>query len=184
VKKVPFSKTKNTNLAFSHNFLRRSVLFCLGIGFITLLLANGVTKMQYQIGDFSRIARLSIKTLRYYHECGLLEPACIDQESGYRYYDESCLERVRMISELKELGFSLKDIKGILDQCEDDTELINHAIKKSLEINETIAHYHEMQKRLESFIKQIKQVQEIKILNINTEIIIKDIPDINRFHQI
>jgi DNA-binding transcriptional MerR regulator len=38
------------------------------------------------IGDFSRIAHLSIKTLRHYHEVGLLEPAEIDPSSGYRRY--------------------------------------------------------------------------------------------------
>ena len=38
------------------------------------------------IGDFSRATHLSIKTLRYYHEVGLLEPAVIDPDSGYRYY--------------------------------------------------------------------------------------------------
>lgn len=63
--------------------------------------------MRYQIGDFSLISRLSIKTLRYYHECGLLEPSFVDSESGYRFYDQNCLERVRIINELKELGFSL-----------------------------------------------------------------------------
>jgi len=99
--------------------------------------------MGYQIGDFSIISRLSIKTLRYYHECGLLEPAFIDETSGYRYYDQSCLERVKIINELKELDFPLKDIKEILDHCQDDAELINYAINKSGEIQEKIERYDE-----------------------------------------
>lgn len=133
--------------------------------------------MQYQIGDFSIISRLSIKTLRYYHECGLLEPNFIDPESGYRYYDQSCLERVNIIKELKELDFPLKDIKEILDQCKDDSELISYAIKKSKEISEKIASYDRMQKQLEAFIQQTRQVEEDK-LQMSNEIIIKEIPDI------
>ncbi len=38
------------------------------------------------IGDFSQITHLSVKTLRHYHEAGLLEPADVDPQSGYRYY--------------------------------------------------------------------------------------------------
>jgi DNA-binding transcriptional MerR regulator len=133
--------------------------------------------VQYQIGNFSIISRLSIKTLRYYHEYGLLEPTFIDHQSGYRYYDESNLERVKIINELKELEFSLKDIKEILDKCRDDSELIIYAVKKSREISEKIARYDQMQKKLEAFIQQNKQAGEVKI-NIDTEVIIKDIPGI------
>ncbi len=132
--------------------------------------------MRYQIGDFSIISRLSIKTLRYYHECGLLEPASIDDQSGYRYYDQSCLERVKIINELKELDFPLKDIKEILDNCKDDSELISYAIKKSGEIKEKIERYDQMQKQLETFIQQTRQMEEEQI-QMSTEIIIKEIPD-------
>jgi len=41
---------------------------------------------QLSIGAFSRLTHLSVKTLRYYHEVGLLEPAVVDPDSGYRYY--------------------------------------------------------------------------------------------------
>lgn len=132
--------------------------------------------MHYQIGEFSIISRLSIKTLRYYHECGLLEPAFIDAESGYRYYDQSCLERAKIINELKELDFPLREIKEILDHCKDDSELISYAIKKSEEIKEKIAHYSLMQKKLEVFIQQAGQDEEAKI-QMSQEIIIKEIPD-------
>ncbi len=133
--------------------------------------------MQYQIGDFSIISRLSIKTLRYYHECGLLEPASIDDQSGYRYYDQNCLERVKIINELKELDFPLKDIKEILGNCKDDSELLCYAIKKSGEISEKITRYDRMQKKLEAFIQQARQVEEDK-LQMSTEIIIKEIADV------
>ncbi len=40
------------------------------------------------IGDFSRASQLSVKTLRHYHEAGLLEPSEVDPDNGYRYYSE------------------------------------------------------------------------------------------------
>ena len=70
--------------------------------------------MEYQIGDFAVISRLGIKTLRYYHEIGLLLPTRIDPFSGYRYYDESCLARVCTIQQLKALQFSLAEIGDFL----------------------------------------------------------------------
>lgn len=132
--------------------------------------------MRYQIGDFSIISRLSIKTLRYYHECGLLEPAFIDESSGYRYYDQECLERVKIINELKELDFPLKEIKEILECCRDDSELLSYALQKSGEIKEKIEKYDQMLKKLETFILQTRQVEEP--IPMNTEIIIKEIPEI------
>lgn len=110
--------------------------------------------MTYQIGDFSRISRLSIKTLHFYHECGLLEPTAIDPDTGYRYYDERCLSRVRIIQELKALDFPLKEIRSILESCRDDADLLQYFLHRQSEIKEKIKKYHEMQKRLERLIRQ------------------------------
>ncbi len=134
--------------------------------------------MKYQIGDFSRISRLSVKTLRFYHECGLLEPAFIDRESGYRYYDEGSVERARIIGELKALDFPIKEIKDILDNCADDSDLVSHAMKKSMEIRERLVRYGEMRKRLEAFIKQAVQIQEHRTIGANREVFVKDVPDL------
>lgn len=133
--------------------------------------------MQYQIGDFSLISRLSIKTLRYYHECGLLEPSFIDSESGYRFYDQNCLERVKIINELKELDFSLKEIKEILENCKDDSELLSYAVEKSKEIREKVARYNQMQKKLEIFIQRASRNEEVRT-KMSREIVVKEIPDL------
>jgi effector-binding domain-containing protein len=132
--------------------------------------------MRYQIGDFSTISRLSIKTLRYYHEFGILEPTHIDEESGYRYYDEASLQRAAIISELKSLDFPLKDIKDILDRCNDDIDLVAVATTKYAEISSKITRYGEMQKRLDAFIKQTRQTAEDRMTHIDADIIIKEVP--------
>src|SRR5262245_20855074 len=68
----------------------------------------------FTIGEFSRITGLTVKTLRFYHEEGLLVPTSIDDQNGYRYYDGSLVELARTIAFLKSLDFSLTKIKGIL----------------------------------------------------------------------
>lgn len=57
-----------------------------------------------RIGEFSKLAKISIKTLRYYDRIGLLKPAMIDSETKYRYYTLEQLETVRLISMYKEAG--------------------------------------------------------------------------------
>lgn len=65
----------------------------------------------FNIGEFSKLTQLSIKTLRFYHEEGLLAPACVDPDTGYRYYDERQIDGARAIVYLRSLEFSLSEIK-------------------------------------------------------------------------
>jgi len=67
-----------------------------------------------KIGDFSALSQVSIKTLRYYDETGLLRPAHIDSLNGYRYYLASQLSQLHRILALKDFGFSLEQIAEAL----------------------------------------------------------------------
>ena len=69
-----------------------------------------------KIGEFSALSRVSVKTLRYYDEVGLLRPVRIDPESGYRYYAASQLPRLYRLLALKDLGFALDRIAQALDE--------------------------------------------------------------------
>ena len=66
------------------------------------------------VKDVSKITGISVRTLHHYDEIGLLKPAKVT-EAGYRLYDDVSLQRLHAILLLKELQFSLKDIKNILD---------------------------------------------------------------------
>lgn len=66
-----------------------------------------------KIGDFAKIFDVSIKTIRFYEEKGLLKPAYIDLYTGYRYYDDGNIKEMCNILALKDLGFELKEIKNI-----------------------------------------------------------------------
>jgi len=67
-----------------------------------------------KIGEFSRLAQVSVKTLRYYDELGLLRPAWVDRFTGYRYYTLDQLTRLNRVLALRELGFSLVQVAQLL----------------------------------------------------------------------
>jgi DNA-binding transcriptional MerR regulator len=69
----------------------------------------------FKIGDFSKLSQVSVKTLRYYDEIGLLRPSEIDRFTGYRYYTASQLSRLNRILLLKDLGLSLDQIGRLLE---------------------------------------------------------------------
>ena len=62
------------------------------------------------IGEFSRITHLSIKTLRRYHEAGLLEPAIVDRHTGYRYYSLEQVPTAQVIHCFRELGMPVREV--------------------------------------------------------------------------
>lgn len=69
----------------------------------------------YKIGEFSKLSKTTIKTLRYYEKEKLLMPAFIDQNTGYRYYETKQLIELSKIMSLRQIGLSIKDIKIVLD---------------------------------------------------------------------
>jgi len=71
--------------------------------------------MLYQIGLFSKLGKVTIKTLHHYDGMGLLVPACVDEETGYRYYITDQLLRLNQIMALRQMGFSIPEITDILD---------------------------------------------------------------------
>ena len=67
------------------------------------------------IGDFSRMTVLSVKALRHYHEIGLLRPADVDPQTGYRRYDVSQVPAAQVIRRLRELGMSLDEVRIVME---------------------------------------------------------------------
>lgn len=69
----------------------------------------------FSIGDFASHGRVSVRMLRHYDAIGLLRPAHVDQVTGYRSYEAGQLPRLNRIVALKELGFTLQQVRSILD---------------------------------------------------------------------
>ena len=70
--------------------------------------------MKMQIKEFAEFTGVSVRTLHYYDEIGLLTPAFVDRSTGYRFYNEQSLLRMQEILFYRELDFSLKSIGEIL----------------------------------------------------------------------
>lgn len=73
--------------------------------------------MKMQIKEFADFVGVSVRTLHYYDEIGLLHPAYVDKYTGYRFYDESSLILMQEILFYRELDFSLKSIAEILSSA-------------------------------------------------------------------
>ncbi|MBN2435311.1 MAG: MerR family transcriptional regulator [Spirochaetes bacterium] len=127
----------------------------------------------YSIGEFSRITRLTTKTLRHYHQWGILLPDHVDDDSGYRYYRPKSVERAFLISELRRLEFSIADIREILASSNKDCDLLEHLQSRSSEVKNLAVKYHRLEEELETAINTIRsnEMKESYSLAIKEKII-------------
>jgi DNA-binding transcriptional MerR regulator len=117
--------------------------------------------MMIRIGDFSILSRVTVKTLRYYDEVGLLKPAHVDNTTGYRYYTYNQLPRLNRILALKDLGFSLEEIGKLLS--DDLTAEQMHGMLKlrEAEINRQVLDETERLARVETRLRQIEREEVV-----------------------
>lgn len=78
--------------------------------------------MKWQVKEFARLTGVSIRTLHYYDQIGLLKPSSVDPGSGYRFYNEDSLCRMQQILFYRELDFPLKTITQILSAPDYDMQ--------------------------------------------------------------
>lgn len=104
-----------------------------------------------KIGDFSKLSCISVRMLRYYDKQNILKPSCVDEYTGYRFYNAKQLEEASIILKLRSLKFSIAEIKNILsnyseidvnsyfnNKKEEIQNELNHLIKVEEEINHLI----------------------------------------------
>jgi effector-binding domain-containing protein len=116
-----------------------------------------LTTAMFKIGDFSKLSRVSVKTLRYYDEVGLLKPIQIDRFTGYRFYSVDQLPRLNRILALKDLGFSLEQIARLLDEDVSPSELRGMLRLKQGELQQQVEEQQSRLARVEARLKQIEQ---------------------------
>lgn len=80
-----------------------------------------------KIGEFSKLAMLTVKTLRFYEKEGLLKPAQVDRWTGYRLYETSQLKTAARIKALRQLGIPVAQIKAILEGADERDILMEQA---------------------------------------------------------
>ena len=113
----------------------------------------------FSIGEFSKITGLTVKTLRFYHEEGLLEPTWIDGQSGYRYYDQNKIEMVRVIKQLRSLDFSLDEISEMLTRSDDEADILEFLRQKKGDIEIKLKHLRDVRKSLDFIIKNEQEAR-------------------------
>ncbi len=109
-----------------------------------------------KIGDFSKLSLVSVKTLRYYDEMGLLQPIETDRSTGYRYYSLDQLPRLNRILALKDLGFSLEQIAQALENGITLEQLRGMLRLKQAEQQQRVQEEQERLVRVEARLRQIE----------------------------
>ena len=126
----------------------------------------------FQIGEFSRIARVTARQLRHYEELGLFKPERIDPETGYRYYSARQLPRLNRILVLKDLGLSLDQIVRLVDKNVSGEEIHGMLIMKKAQIEQTL---RDELSRILSIEDRLKQIEEKGVLT-DDDVVLKAVP--------
>ncbi|MFD5900149.1 MerR family transcriptional regulator [Streptomyces microflavus] len=93
----------------------------------------------FTIGDFARYGRVSPRMLRHYDAIGLLRPDRTDPATGYRFYGAAQLARLNRIIALKDLGFTLQQVRAVLDEQVGPEELRGMLRLRRAELAEAVA---------------------------------------------
>lgn len=129
-----------------------------------------------RIGEFARRAGVTVKTLRHYARLGLLRPAWVDRFSGYRFYTSDQLPRLERIRQMQELGFSLEQIKSMLDHESNAALFCELLTRKRLEVIQRLrleenrlarveSHLAEAQKQTPAWGDSVKEkMMDVKLL--------------------
>jgi len=110
----------------------------------------------FKIGVFARLGQVSVRTLRFYDELGLLSPTHVDTQSGYRYYGADQLPRLNRILALRDLGLSLEHIALVLQRPLPAARLSEMLQEKRVEIEGRITQEREQLARVEARLRQIE----------------------------
>lgn len=111
----------------------------------------------FRIGEFSRIARVSGRLLRYYDSIGLLSPRRIDPATGYRYYAADQLTRLNRILALKDLGLSLEQVAGMVDDKISTDEIRGMLMLRKAQLERSLSEEAARLRHIESRLQQIDE---------------------------
>jgi len=102
---------------------------------------------------------LTVKTLRFYHEQGVLVPSRVDSQTGYRYYADSKIETARIVTELRKLDFSLADITEVLSSYEDDGDILDYLERQKQTMQEKMRECRGISKSLDEIIAKEREAR-------------------------
>jgi len=115
----------------------------------------------FSIGEFSQVTGLSVKTLRFYHEKGILIPSSVDEATGYRFYDAGKVEKARVIMRLRAMEFSIEDIATVLGECTDEADILNHLERQKNVLQQRILEDRDIVRSLGEIIATEKAARQL-----------------------
>lgn len=119
-----------------------------------------------KIGEFSKLVQVSVPTLRYYDQVGLLKPVEVDRATGYRYYSASQLPRLHRILALKGLGFSLEQIAGVLAEGLTPEQMRGMLRLRHAQISQELAEARNRLIDVEVRLQQIEREEQISAYDV------------------
>ncbi|EEO6151568.1 MULTISPECIES: MerR family transcriptional regulator [Listeria] len=125
-----------------------------------------------KIGDFSKFTKISIHMLRHYDEIDLLKPIKIADDSGYRYYSEEQIPYANRIQLLKLMGFSLSNVKKMLQSYSNGNELQKYFRMQLFDKQEEMKKLKSQVQLLESAIVSLNDQKN----PLNYSILVKELP--------
>lgn len=120
----------------------------------------------FTVGEFSRLAQVSKRLLRYYDEIGLLKPGYTDPSTGYRYYSAGQMTDLNRILALKDLGLSLDQIQRMLSNQISTDEMYGMLLMKKVEIEQQLQIEMGRIRKIESRLDSICSAESDKPLNV------------------
>jgi len=110
----------------------------------------------FGIGAFARVAQVSVRTLHHYDDIGLLPPAQVDPQTGYRWYRADQLQRLNRILALRDLGLPLTEVRKVVDDEVSVDELRGMLRLRQAEARDRMAAEAERLSRVEARLRQIE----------------------------
>jgi DNA-binding transcriptional MerR regulator len=111
----------------------------------------------FRIGDFAKIARVSVKTLHHYDEIDLLKPEVVHAHTGYRFYTIDQLPKLNRILALKDLGVTLNQVRSMLNSEPSPVEIRGMLRLKEAELEDLIQAEQERLVRVKVRLKQMER---------------------------
>jgi DNA-binding transcriptional MerR regulator len=124
----------------------------------------------FRTGEFSHLAGVSKRLLQFYDELGLLKPAHLDPQTGYRYYSAQQLPRLNRILALKELGFALDQISTLLQAEISDEAIEGMLLLKKAEAERMAQEELQRLRRIEA------RLQQNRLGEAGLDVVVKSIP--------
>src|SRR3954464_13966939 len=118
------------------------------------------------IGEFARLGQVSPRTLRYYDALGLLQPERVDSATGYRLYSVHQLPRLHRVVALRDLGFTLEQIRDVLTEPPPVDQLRGMLRLRRAQLEQTLGEEQQRLRRVEAHLRALEWSDTVELQDV------------------